>query len=196
MSSTTQKEVSVSSTQNAAPCTTLRLVQNPTRFSKSPPIAASASQHALSQHHQHLFLRWCFHFAHPPVSCCSRVSSSQGWIKHGRKIRGLGCLGYAVCHCNSIDLHIVLPKNLRTHGDPHKAPKTQGLSQLSSSTGAALLSGACSTPAALQPWQEPFSTRIHSKHAGRLGHLQQNVVSWASGVLAVWPWSLKSMPSP
>lgn len=80
-----------------------------------------------------------------------------------------GCLGYAVCHCNSIDLHIVLPKNLRTHGDPHKAPKTQGLSQLSSSTGAALLSGACSTPAALQPWQEPFSTRIHSKHAGRLG---------------------------
>jgi hypothetical protein len=27
------------------------------------------------------------------VSCCSRVSSSQGWIKHGRKIRGLGMFG-------------------------------------------------------------------------------------------------------
>jgi hypothetical protein len=99
-----------------------------------------------------------------------------------------GCLGYAVCHCNSIDLHIVLPNNLRTHGDPHKAPKTQGLSQLSSSTGAALLSGACSTPAALQPWQEPFSTRIHSKHAGRLGVISNRM--WSAGPPVSWPCDL------
>ena len=125
---------SLNSTQNAAPCHTLRLVQKKSHkiFIDFPSLRQLLLL-PVSMRFRSISICFCAGASTLPIHRCL-VAQGSPRPKVGSSMAERfvvwGCLGYAVCHCNSMDLHIVLPNksnNLRTHGNPQKRhPKPKG----------------------------------------------------------------------